>query len=196
MDLQPIHPAPTSFVRKYVFSTDHKVIAKQFLWAGLIFLALGGMLAMMIRWQWAYPGEPVPVVGSLLLGKSGGVITSGLYPSLFTMHGADHDLLRHHADHDRRVRQLLTIPLMIGARDMAFPTPEPALVLDVPDRRKLLMIALVLRAAGRRRPRAGPPTRRSPATSARPAWGRPSWWRPSSSPASPPSWAASTTSPR
>ena len=54
---KPIHPEPTSFVSKYVFSTDHKVIAKQFLWAGLLFLAFGGMLAMMIRWQWAYPGR-------------------------------------------------------------------------------------------------------------------------------------------
>ena len=54
--LQHIHPEPTSFIRKYVFSTDHKVIAKQFLWAGLLFLAFGGTLAMMIRWQWAYPG--------------------------------------------------------------------------------------------------------------------------------------------
>src|SRR5271154_209366 len=87
MDIQPIHPAPTSFIKKYVFSTDHKVIAKQFLWAGLLFLALGGLLAMMIRWQWAYPGQPVPILGSLLLSKSGGVISAGLYPSLFTMHG-------------------------------------------------------------------------------------------------------------
>ena len=55
-----IHPAPTSFFRKYLWSTDHKVIAKQFLWAGLIFLAIGGTLAMMIRWQWAYPGAKVP----------------------------------------------------------------------------------------------------------------------------------------
>ena len=56
---QHIHPEPTTFLRKYVFSTDHKVIAKQFLWAGLLFLAFGGSLAMMIRWQWGYPGQPV-----------------------------------------------------------------------------------------------------------------------------------------
>ena len=53
MDLQPIHPEPTSFIRKYVFSIDHKVIAKQFLWSGLFFLAFGGFEAMLIRWQWA-----------------------------------------------------------------------------------------------------------------------------------------------
>ena len=60
--LQAIHEEPTSFWRKYVFSIDHKVIAKQFLWAGFIFLAIGGFEAMLIRWQWAYPGEAVPVV--------------------------------------------------------------------------------------------------------------------------------------
>ena len=68
--LQPIHPPPTSFVRRYVFSTDHKVIAKQFLWAGLLFLLFGGLLAMLIRWQWAFPGQPVPLVGKLVLPRA------------------------------------------------------------------------------------------------------------------------------
>ena len=48
-----------SFLRRYVFSTDHKVVAKQFLWSGLIFLLIGGLLAMVMRWQWAHPGDPV-----------------------------------------------------------------------------------------------------------------------------------------
>ena len=65
-----VHPEPTTFLSKYIFSTDHKVIAKQFLWAGLVFLAVGGILAMMIRWQWAYPGAPVPVFG-MFLPRSG-----------------------------------------------------------------------------------------------------------------------------
>jgi cytochrome c oxidase subunit 1 len=51
--VQPIHPEPTSFFRKYLWSLDHKVIAKQYLWTGLIFLLIGGTLAMLIRWQWA-----------------------------------------------------------------------------------------------------------------------------------------------
>ena len=49
--LQPIHEEPTSFIWKYVFSTDHKVIGRQFLWTGLIFLLVGGLLAMAIRWR-------------------------------------------------------------------------------------------------------------------------------------------------
>ena len=66
-----IHAPPRNWWRRWVFSTDHKVIAKQFLWAGLMFLAVGGSLAMLIRWQWAYPGEPVPVVGSCSMARLG-----------------------------------------------------------------------------------------------------------------------------
>jgi cytochrome c oxidase subunit 1 len=39
-----IHPEPTTFLRKHVFSHDHKVIAKQFLWFGLIWLLIGGVI--------------------------------------------------------------------------------------------------------------------------------------------------------
>ena len=44
-----------SFIRKYVFSLDHKMIGKQFLIYGLIMLFLGGGLALLFRWQLAYP---------------------------------------------------------------------------------------------------------------------------------------------
>ena len=43
------------FVSKYVFSTDHKVIGIQFLMIGLLFMVLGGLLAMLVRWQLAWP---------------------------------------------------------------------------------------------------------------------------------------------
>src|SRR5688572_13445402 len=120
MDLQHIHPEPTSFLRKYVFSTDHKVIAKQFLWAGLVFLAFGGALAMLIRWQWAFPGEPVPVVGQMLFPHSGGAITPANYNSIFTMHGL---IMIFFAITPIMIGAFgnFCIPLMIGARDMAFP---------------------------------------------------------------------------
>jgi cytochrome c oxidase subunit 1 len=120
-ELQHIHPEPTSFVRKYLFSTDHKVIAKQFLWAGLLFLAFGGGLAMLIRWQWAFPGEPVPAVGSLLFSGSGGAITPANYNSIFTMHGL---IMIFFAITPIMIGAFgnFCIPLMIGARDMAFPT--------------------------------------------------------------------------
>jgi len=121
MDLQHIHPEPTSFVRKHIFSTDHKVIAKQFLWAGLLFLAFGGALAMLIRWQWAFPGEPVPVVGPMLFQNSGGAITPSSYNAIFTMHGL---IMIFFAITPIMIGAFgnFCIPLMIGARDMAFPT--------------------------------------------------------------------------
>jgi cytochrome c oxidase subunit 1 len=120
MDLQHIHPEPASFLRKHVFSTDHKVIAKQFLWAGLLFLAFGGALAMLIRWQWAFPGEPVPVVGSMLFPHSGGAITPANYNAIFTMHGL---IMIFFAITPIMIGAFgnFCIPLMIGARDMAFP---------------------------------------------------------------------------
>jgi len=120
MELQAIHKEPTSFLKRYVFSEDHKYIAKQFLWAGLLFLAFGGILAMAIRWQWAYPGQEVPAVGKLLLPRSGGVITPAAYQSIFTMHGL---IMIFFAITPILIGAFgnYTIPLMIGARDMAFP---------------------------------------------------------------------------
>ena len=121
-EIQPVHPEPTSFWRKYVFSTDHKVIAKQFLWSGLVFLVVGGLLAMQMRWQWAYPGEKLPaVLGSFLYRASGGVMGPADYQVLFTTHGLIMIFFG--------ITPILvgafgnfTIPLQIGARDMAFPT--------------------------------------------------------------------------
>lgn len=120
MHEQHIHPEPTNFIWKYVFSTDHKVIAKQFLWSGLIFLLIGGTLAMMIRWQWAYPQEPVPAIGQLLYPKTGGAITPPAFASIFTMHGL---IMIFWAITPILIGAFgnLCIPLMIGARDMAFP---------------------------------------------------------------------------
>src|SRR3990172_8235951 len=79
---QPIHAPPTSFWRRYVFSIDHKVIARQFLWAGLLFLLFGGALAMLIRWQWGFPYRPVPLVGGLFFRGSGGLIGPAVYQQL------------------------------------------------------------------------------------------------------------------
>src|SRR5262245_8727449 len=119
-ELQHIHPEPTSFVRKCVFSTDHKVIARQFLWAGLLFLAIGGGEAMLIRWQWAFPGRPVPLLGNVLFPGSGGAITPAAYGGIFTTHGL---IMIFFAITPILIGAFgnFCIPLMIGARDMAFP---------------------------------------------------------------------------
>ena len=116
-----IHPEPTSFWKRSVFTVDHKKIAKQFMWFGLFWLAIGGMMAMMIRWQLAYPGESFPVLGKLFFPRTGGVIDPDTYNMLFSMHGTIMIFLG--------LTPLLIgawgnfcIPLMIGARDMIFPT--------------------------------------------------------------------------
>jgi cytochrome c oxidase subunit 1 len=118
----PAHPAPPSgFWRRAVFSTDHKVIARQYLGLGLLFLFLAGGMALLIRWQLANPFRPIPLVGGLLYGESGGAMTPEGYTMLFTMHGS---LMVFFA-----ITPILfgafgnfAIPLQVGAADMAFPT--------------------------------------------------------------------------
>lgn len=66
---------------------DTDSLARGFLVAGLVFLAIGGALAVLLRWQQAFPGEPVPLVGRLLFPGAGGAITPPAYTALFTSHG-------------------------------------------------------------------------------------------------------------
>src|SRR5207245_6105360 len=113
--------APMSFWRKYIFSTDHKIIGIQFLFVSLFFLLVGGLLAMQIRWQLGFPGKPLPGGGILPETMvSGGVILPEYYVQLVSMHGtfmvffAIMPLLV-------GVYANLLIPLKIGAHDMAFP---------------------------------------------------------------------------
>jgi len=107
------------FIRRYVFSTDHKVIGTQFLFFGLVFMLLGGLMAMAIRHQLAWPWKPIPGI-SWMFPETGGAITPEFYTMLFTMHGTIMIFFV--------IIPLLTgafgnflIPLMIGAPDMAFP---------------------------------------------------------------------------
>jgi cytochrome c oxidase subunit I len=117
---QHIHPKPTTFLSKYIFSFDHKVIARQFIWYGIIGLGLGGMMAMLIRWTLSNPGVPFPVLGNLLFPMSGGVVPPDSYAMLFTMHGT---IMIFYAITPLLIGAFgnFCIPLMIGARDMAFP---------------------------------------------------------------------------
>ena len=194
MELQHIHPDPTSFIRKYIFSTDHKVIAKQFLWAGLLFLAFGGTLAMLIRWQWAYPGEPVPVVGRLLFPQSGGAITPAHYNTIFTMHGL---IMIFFAITPILIGAFgnYCIPLMIGARDMAFPTLN-MLSLWTFLLSQVLVIASFFVQLGSGGGGLDDLPAAVDATSARRARADAGRGRHLRHRRSPPSWAASTTSPR
>src|SRR5436309_573442 len=107
------------FVRTYVFSTDHKMVARQFLFLGLFMMIIGGLLAMLIRWQLAWPETPVPGLGWLLRDTEG-VLPPEAYNMAFTMHAT---LMIFFV-----IMPILAgafgnfcIPLLIGARDMAFP---------------------------------------------------------------------------
>jgi cytochrome c oxidase subunit 1 len=118
---QHIHDAPTSFVSKYLISYDHKVIGKQFLWFGIFWLLVGGLMALMIRWTLAFPGAPFPVIGNLLFPHTGGVVPPDTYAMLFTMHGT---IMIFFAITPILIGAFgnFCIPLLIGARDMIFPT--------------------------------------------------------------------------
>ena len=117
---QHIHPKPTTFISKYIFSYDHKVIGKQFLWYGILGLGLGGIMALMIRWALAFPGEAFPLIGRFMFPETGGVIPPDTYAMLFTMHGT---IMIFYAITPILIGAYgnFCIPLMIGCRDMAFP---------------------------------------------------------------------------
>jgi len=115
------HHEELGFLRTYVFSTDHKMIGRQFLFLGLLMLLIGGTLAMMIRWELAWPETAVP--GFKWIPEPymyDGIIPPQTYNALFTMHATIMIFFV--------VMPIMVgcfgnflIPLMIGTRDMAFP---------------------------------------------------------------------------
>jgi len=71
-----------SFRQKYLFSTDHKVIGIQFLFTSLFMLLFGGLLAMLIRWQLGWPGQPLAFMEKLAPnGMPGGVMPRASRPT-------------------------------------------------------------------------------------------------------------------
>jgi len=113
------HPE-LGFFRKYIFSEDHKIIGIQFLFSGLIFFLIGGLLAMMVRIQLAWPNSNIPIISKLFPVSWGQRMDPAFYNMLFSMHATIMIFFV--------IIPLLTgafgnflIPLMIGARDMAFP---------------------------------------------------------------------------
>ncbi|MFN2387786.1 MAG: cbb3-type cytochrome c oxidase subunit I [Thermoanaerobaculia bacterium] len=115
------HAAPTSFWRKYIFSVDHKVIGKQYLFYSLTMMIIGGLLAVLVRWQLAWPGRPIGFMGKLMPeGMPGGVMLPEFYNSLFTMHAT---IMIFFAIMPILIGAFgnFVIPIQIGARDMAFP---------------------------------------------------------------------------
>src|SRR4051812_48413536 len=85
-----VHEDDRNVLQRYVFSTDHKVIGIQFLFSGLIFFVLGGLLAMGVRWQLAWPWAPVPILSKWLWSAPamGYKMPPEFYNKLFTMHAS------------------------------------------------------------------------------------------------------------
>ncbi|HXE74486.1 MAG TPA: cbb3-type cytochrome c oxidase subunit I [Candidatus Xenobia bacterium] len=106
-----VHAAPTGFVRRYIFSTDHKIIGIQYILLALMAVFVGMFLSLLMRLHLAWPTLHLPVVG---------LMTPEQYLALMTMHGTI------------MVFFVLTtapqsgfgnyfLPIQIGAADMAFP---------------------------------------------------------------------------
>src|SRR5215510_6854387 len=115
------HPAPTSFIRKYIFSIDHKIIGIQYILLAMTAVIIGMIMSVLMRMNLSWPGTNWPILGTLFpTGAPGGVMTGEFYLSLMTMHGT------------MMVFFVLTtapqggfgnyiLPIQIGAADMAFP---------------------------------------------------------------------------
>ncbi len=116
-----VHHPPSGWIRKYIFSVDHKVIGKQYWLLAIFSVFLGMALSVLMRFHMVYPDAKVSWFEKLWpTGASGGIMTPELYLSLMTMHGTI------------MVFFVLTtapqagfgnyfLPIQIGAEDMAFP---------------------------------------------------------------------------
>ncbi|MEY3688169.1 MAG: hypothetical protein RIR84_1010 [Bacteroidota bacterium] len=113
------HHHEESFLTKYIFSTDHKMIGKQFLITGIIWAIIGGLFSVLFRLQLGYPEMTFPFLEDLF-GKwaAGGRITNEFYYALVTMHGTILVFFVLTAGLSGTFANIL-IPLQIGARDMA-----------------------------------------------------------------------------
>src|SRR2546421_5591284 len=115
------HPAPTGFIRKYIFSLDHKVIGIQYILVALTAVLVGMIMSVLMRVNLSWPGTHIKILETLFpTGAPGGVMSPEFYLSLVTMHGTI------------MVFFVLTtapqggfgnyfLPIQIGAEDMAFP---------------------------------------------------------------------------
>jgi len=109
------------FIRKYIFSTDHKIIGIQYLITAMFMAIVGGLLSMLMRYQLAWPQAVSPLMQKLFpVSYNGGVMAPEFYISLVTMHGTIMVFFLFTAVLTGGFGNFL-IPLQIGARDMAFP---------------------------------------------------------------------------
>nr|WP_314898420.1 cbb3-type cytochrome c oxidase subunit I [uncultured Flavobacterium sp.] len=114
------HHHKDTFITKYIFSIDHKMIAKQYLLTGIIMGVIGVGMSMLFRMQLAWPEESFKIFNILLGDKfaPNGVMANDIYLALVTIHGTIMVFFVLTAGLSGTFSNLL-IPLQIGARDMA-----------------------------------------------------------------------------
>lgn len=114
------HHEELSFIRKYIFSEDHKVIAKQYLISGIAWAVIGGLLSLLFRLQLGFPDMTLewlrPVLGGWI--DETGHLEKEFYLALVTMHGTIMVFFVLTAGLSGTFSNLL-IPFQLGARDMA-----------------------------------------------------------------------------
>jgi cytochrome c oxidase subunit 1 len=109
-----------TFITKYIFCQDHKIIAKQFLITGMLMGIVGMVMSLLFRLQLSNPGESFAILEWILGDKWApeGILDPNMYLSLVTMHGTILVFWVLTAGLTGTFANFL-IPLQIGARDMA-----------------------------------------------------------------------------
>src|SRR5882757_6623658 len=115
------HHHHETFISKYVFSQDHKMISKQFLITGIIWAFIGGLFSVLFRLQLGYPTAHFAILEDIFgHWAKGGQIQPEFYYALVTMHGTILVFFVLTAGLSGTFANFL-IPLQVGARDMASP---------------------------------------------------------------------------
>ncbi len=103
--------AQEGFVKKYLWSTDHKIIAMQYLFTGMFMAIIGGFFAYAFRMQLAFPGSSIPGFGTMAPGQYNVLVTN--HGTIMIFWVAMPVLIAAFGNY--------LIPLMIGCDDMVFP---------------------------------------------------------------------------
>ncbi len=115
------HHHVETFVSKYIFSMDHKMIARQFLFTGIFWAVIGAFFSILFRLQLAWPDETFPFLEALFgAWYTDGILNPNAYYALVTLHGTIMVFFVLTAGLSGTFANFL-IPLQIGARDMASP---------------------------------------------------------------------------
>jgi cytochrome c oxidase subunit 1 len=110
-----------SFITKYIFSQDHKMISKQYLLTGIIWAVIGGFFSVIFRLQLGFPDQTFPFLEDIFgHWAKGGRLDTEFYYALVTMHGTILVFFVLTAGLSGTFSNFL-IPLQVGARDMASP---------------------------------------------------------------------------